>query len=90
MDIFNPRIPHDGRIKYIGGIGEIDVRVSTLPLHREDPVIMRQLVCSEVVGDLLRLGLEEEDYDLLSICIHRTYGLIVATDSTGSGKTTTL
>jgi len=90
MDISNPNIPHDGRIKYSGEIGAIDVRVSTFPTHLGETVVMRLLVYSKVVGDLRHLGLEEEDYELFSKSIKRPYGLIVATGPTGSGKTTTL
>jgi type IV pilus assembly protein PilB len=90
MDISNPNIPHDGRIKYTGDIGAIDVRVSTFPTHLGETVVMRLLVYSKVVGDLRRLGLETEDFDLFLKNIKRPYGLIVATGPTGSGKTTTL
>jgi type IV pilus assembly protein PilB len=90
MDISNPNIPHDGRIKYKGEIGEFDIRVSTFPTHLGETVVMRLLVYSKVVGDLQRLGLESEDFELFLKSIKRPYGLIVATGPTGSGKTTTL
>jgi type IV pilus assembly protein PilB len=90
MDISNPNIPHDGRIKYSGDIGDIDIRVSTFPTHLGETVVMRLLVYSKVVGDLRRLGLETEDFDIFLKNINRPYGLIVATGPTGSGKTTTL
>ena len=90
MDISNPNIPHDGRIKFSGEIGEIDIRVSTFPTHLGETVVMRLLVYSKVVGDLERLGLETEDLAVFQNHIKRPYGLIVATGPTGSGKTTTL
>ncbi|MGD8701428.1 MAG: ATPase, T2SS/T4P/T4SS family [Desulfosarcina sp.] len=90
MDISNPNIPHDGRIKYSGEIGELDLRVSTFPTHLGETVVMRLLIYSKVVGNLQRLGLEDADYDLFLQNIQRPYGLIVATGPTGSGKTTTL
>ncbi len=90
MDISNPNIPHDGRIKYSGDIGDFDIRVSTFPTHLGETVVMRLLVYSKVVGDLQRLGLEDKDLDLFLKNIKRPYGLIVATGPTGSGKTTTL
>jgi type IV pilus assembly protein PilB len=90
MDISNPNVPHDGRIKYTGDIGEIDVRVSTFPTHLGETVVMRLLVYSKVVGNLQRLGLEDADYNLFLQTIQRPYGLIIATGPTGSGKTTTL
>lgn len=90
MDISNPNIPHDGRIKYRGSGGEMDVRVSTFPTHLGEVAVMRLLLFSKVVGDLMRLGLEKADLDRVLENIHRPYGLILATGPTGSGKTTTL
>jgi len=90
MDISNPNIPHDGRIKYQGAVGEIDVRVSTFPTHLGETVVMRLLSYSKVVGDIQVLGLEPEDLERFMKNIHRPYGLIISTGPTGSGKTTTL
>ncbi len=90
MDISNPNIPHDGRIKYSGDIGDLDIRVSTFPTHLGETVVMRLLVYSKVAGNLDRLGLELEDLRIFEKNIRRPYGLIVATGPTGSGKTTTL
>ena len=86
MDISNPNIPHDGRIKYSGDIGDIDIRVSTFPTHLGESVVMRLLVYSKVVGDLRRLGLESGDFDIFLKNIQRPYGLIVATGPTGSER----
>ncbi len=90
MDISNPNIPHDGRIKYRGAVGEIDIRVSTFPTHLGETVVMRLLSYSKVVGDIQVLGFETEDLARFMKYIHRPYGLIVSTGPTGSGKTTTL
>jgi type IV pilus assembly protein PilB len=90
IDISNPNIPHDGRIKYRGGAGEIDIRVSTFPTHLGETTVMRLLTFSGVVGDLKRLGFEEEDYARFMECLNQPYGLILVTGPTGSGKTTTL
>ena len=90
IDISNPNIPHDGRIKYRGETSEIDLRVSTFPTHLGETVVMRLLVYSKVVGDLSRIGMEKEDLDRFLKTIHRPYGLIIVTGPTGSGKTTTL
>jgi type IV pilus assembly protein PilB len=90
MDISNPNIPHDGRIKYQGPVGEIDVRVSTFPTHLGETVVMRLLSYSKVVGDINVLGFEPDDLERFLANIHRPYGLIISTGPTGSGKTTTL
>ncbi|MGD9211073.1 MAG: ATPase, T2SS/T4P/T4SS family [Desulfobacteraceae bacterium] len=90
MDISNPNIPHDGRIKYRSKIGEFDIRVSTFPTQLGETIVMRLLVYNKVVGDLRKLGLEQEDLALFNLTIRRPYGLILTTGPTGSGKTTSL
>jgi len=90
MDISNPNIPHDGRIKYLGRTGELNVRVSTFPTQLGETVVMRLLIYTGVVGTLNKLGLEKADLDRFHKNIKRPYGLILATGPTGSGKTTTL
>jgi len=90
MDISNPNIPHDGRIKYRGAVGEIDVRVSTFPTHLGETVVMRLLSYAKVVGNLQALGFEADDLKRFLKNIRRPYGLIISTGPTGSGKTTTL
>ena len=90
MDISNPNIPHDGRIKYLGGAAEFDMRVSTFPTQLGETVVMRLLIYSKVVGELERLGFEKDDLVTFLKNIRRPYGLILSTGPTGSGKTTTL
>jgi type IV pilus assembly protein PilB len=58
MDISNPNIAHDGRIKYESNVGAFDIRVSTFPTQLGETVVMRLLIYSKVVGDLENLGLE--------------------------------
>ncbi len=90
IDIANPNVPHDGRIKYQGASGTIDVRVSTFPTHLGETTVLRLLTFSSVVGDLERLGFEPEDLERILHALHQPYGLILVTGPTGSGKTTTL
>jgi type IV pilus assembly protein PilB len=90
IDISNPNIPHDGRIKYRGSAGEIDIRVSTFPTHLGETTVLRLLTFSNVVGELDRLGFEEDDLAKFHETLNQPYGLILVTGPTGSGKTTTL
>lgn len=90
MDISNPNIPHDGRIRYKGSLGEFDIRVSTYPSHFGEIAVMRLLIYSSIVGELESLGFEKEDLERFIRTIKRPYGLILTTGPTGSGKTTTL
>lgn len=90
MDISNLNIPHDGRIRFKGDVGEFDLRVSTFPTHLGETVVMRLLIYSKVVGDLKNLGFEDDDLNRFLKTLRLPYGLILATGPTGSGKTTTL
>ena len=90
MDISNPNIPHDGRIKYRGNGGEFDLRVSTFPTHLGENIVMRILRYTSVVGKIEDLGFEKEDLERFARKLALPYGLILTTGPTGSGKTTTL
>jgi type IV pilus assembly protein PilB len=90
MDISNPNIPHDGRIRYKGRVGEFDIRVSTFPTQIGETVVMRLLVHNKLAKDLKELGFETEDLARFQAAIRRPHGLILTTGPTGSGKTTTL
>jgi type IV pilus assembly protein PilB len=90
MDIANPNIPHDGRIKYQWSVEELDFRVSTFPTQLGETVVLRLLMHTSVVGDMEGLGLEKEDLARFRNALKRPYGFILVTGPTGSGKTTTL
>jgi type IV pilus assembly protein PilB len=90
MDIANPNIPHDGRIKYQWIVEELDFRVSTFPTQLGETVVLRLLMHTSVVGDMAGLGLEKEDLDRFRGALKRPYGFILVSGPTGSGKTTTL
>ncbi len=90
MDISNPNVPHDGRIKYRGAVGSVDLRVSTFPTHLGETAVLRLLVHTKVVGDLERLGIDKESLDQFMAALKKPYGLILTTGPTGAGKTTTL
>nr|HID58592.1 type II/IV secretion system protein [Desulfobacterales bacterium] len=90
IDISNPNIPHDGRIKYQGSVEQLDLRVSIFPTHLGETLVLRILLHRKVVGDLKRLGFEKDDLARFLKALRRPYGLILTTGPTGSGKTTTL
>jgi len=90
MDISNPNIPHDGRIRFKGRVGEFDIRVSTFPTQLGETVVMRLLIHNKLAKDLRDLGFEDEDLARFKSAIKRPHGLILTTGPTGSGKTTTL
>lgn len=90
LDIAETRLPQDGRIALrLGGRG-IDLRLSTLPGHYGERVVMRLLDRTTGLMDLDKLGLTAGQAALLQRLAGLPNGIILATGPTGSGKTTTL
>jgi type II secretory ATPase GspE/PulE/Tfp pilus assembly ATPase PilB-like protein len=90
LDITETRMPQDGRFRAIIGGRQFDFRVSTLPSIYGEKMVMRLLDRTSLVTDLTRLGFAGETRDLFEEMLHRSYGMILVTGPTGSGKTTTL
>ncbi|PKP11180.1 MAG: type II/IV secretion system protein [Bacteroidetes bacterium HGW-Bacteroidetes-3] len=86
LDITEKRLPQDGRIEY----DDFDIRVSILPTHHGEKVVMRILGRDASHLDIYRLGLDEEDVALYIEAVKKTNGIILISGPTGSGKTTTL
>lgn len=90
LNIAERRLPQDGRIqKKIAG-QTVDLRVSTLPTHFGESVVLRVLDRSILNLDLESLGLPDPMHDQIIEIIHRPNGIFIVTGPTGSGKTTTL
>lgn len=90
MDIAERRVPQDGRFRIHVDHKEIDLRVSTIPTHHGENVVMRLLDTATVLISLEELGFPKESYETFSRLITRPHGIILVTGPTGSGKTTTL
>ncbi len=90
LDISESRIPQDGRTKItIAGAG-VDVRVSILPTYYGEKAVMRLLMKGESIPSLQQLGFSEEVFVKLKSLLKHSYGMILITGPTGSGKSTTL
>jgi len=90
MDIAEKRAPQDGRISATIEGKPYDFRVSTLPAVFGEKIVMRVLDKSNISVGLNKLGLLPYTYDMFESMIQRTYGIILVTGPTGSGKSTTL
>ncbi|MGQ9455207.1 MAG: type II secretion system ATPase GspE [Armatimonadota bacterium] len=90
MDIAIKRAPQDGRISVIIDDKPYDLRVSTLPSVFGEKVVLRVLDKSSISIGLHKLGLLPETLEKFESLISRTYGIILVTGPTGSGKSTTL
>jgi type IV pilus assembly protein PilB len=90
LDIAERRAPQDGRVGLTVDGRYVDIRVATLPVVRGESVVMRILDKGRVVTDLHRLGMQEQDRELLEESIKLIHGAVLVTGPTGAGKTTTL
>src|SRR5205823_4347655 len=84
------RAPQDGRFEADLGGFKVDLRVSTVPTHWGEKVVMRVLSRDGTLLDLEDLGLSATGYSVVLRNILRPYGMVLVTGPTGSGKTTTL
>ncbi|MGI6091444.1 MAG: type II secretion system ATPase GspE [Veillonellaceae bacterium] len=90
MDIAEKRLPQDGRIKIRDAGRDIDIRVSTLPTILGEKVVMRILDKKAVILDISKLGFSSDNLYRYRRLFSQSYGMILVTGPTGSGKTTTL
>ncbi len=90
LDIAEKRVPQDGRtvVKIAGK--NLDIRVSVLPTYYGERVVMRILMDSSNIPSLEGLGFDEELTKEFRSLLSHSYGMILVTGPTGSGKSTTL
>ena len=89
LNIAEKRLPQDGRLRVRAGNVDLDLRVSFLPTHHGESVVIR-ILSSAKLYDMKELGLPAKDMVLLDGLIKKPHGIIFVTGPTGSGKTTTL
>jgi len=90
MDIAERRLPQDGRFQVQFGTREVDLRVSSIPVVFGEKVVLRLLDKSKGLIKLEHLGFIPEQLKEFKSIISQSYGIILLTGPTGSGKSTTL
>ena len=90
MDIAERRMPQDGSIRFRYDPHEIDLRVSTLPTHYGEKMVIRVLDRGKNILSVDQLGLSSGDRVLMQKLMKRKQGILLVTGPTGSGKTTSL
>lgn len=89
LDIAEKRLPQDGRLK-LKDKPNLDIRVSTLPTIMGEKVVLRLLDQQKQPLDIESLALSTCNKHIFKELYSNSYGMILLTGPTGSGKTTTL
>ncbi len=82
--------PQDGRFRYKLGGEALDIRVSVIPVFYGEKIEMRLLPSTQKPLSLEELGLMEDVRQIVEENMSKSYGMILITGPTGSGKSTTL
>ena len=90
LDIAERRLPQDGRMQVMTQGRSVDLRFSSLPGIYGEKVVLRVLDKNQSILDVEKLGMSKPNLALLKKLLGRSYGLILVTGPTGSGKTTSL
>jgi type IV pilus assembly protein PilB len=90
LDISIKRKPQDGRTTVLMGTRELSARISTLPAHGGEKVVVRLLDGTQRFASLAELGMLDDALDEVRRLLQRPYGVLLVTGPTGSGKSTTL
>ncbi|RKY11546.1 MAG: type II/IV secretion system protein [Planctomycetota bacterium] len=90
LDIAQRRLPQDGGIHVLMEGRPIDLRVSVMPGHFGEKVVVRIIDARKVLTNIESLGFNYDNLQLFKQKIQAPNGIVLVTGPTGSGKNTTL
>ena len=91
LDISETRLPQDGRFQFKTTFSDIlDFRLSTLPTHWGEKVVLRAQQNKPVELSFSELGMTENQQQAFQRALSQPQGLILVTGPTGSGKSISL
>src|SRR5690606_35836728 len=90
LNIAEKRMPQDGRIPLKLAGKDVDVRLSTVPTAFGERIVLRLQDRSNVTLELEQLGFSQASLLKINALLENTYGIILVTGPTGSGKSTSL
>ncbi|MFZ6771806.1 GspE/PulE family protein [Undibacterium sp. SXout7W] len=90
LNIAEHRLAQDGRIRIKDQSQPVDLRISIIPVQYGESVVIRILNKSQGLRSVEDIGFKDNDRARFLDLIHRSYGIILVTGPTGSGKSTTL
>lgn len=82
--------PQDGRLRYKIGDQDVDLRLSILPTLYGEKIELRILGSAGHILNFEDLGMYQETIDILKRNVTKSFGIVLITGPTGSGKSTTL
>lgn len=82
--------PQDGKMRLKLDEENLDLRVSILPIVEGEKVVLRLLASHFRQFSLIDLGMSEQDLKKVTHAISKSYGMVLSTGPTGSGKTTSI
>lgn len=80
----------DGKMQMHFEEETLDIRVSIIPIADGEKIVMRLLSSRSRQYSLSDLGMNEKDLAIVTKAYTRSFGMILSTGPTGSGKTTTI
>lgn len=80
----------DGKMRFDSGDETVDIRVSIIPIVDGEKVVLRLLSTRDRQFSLADLGMRDQDLEKLARAIKKSYGMILSTGPTGSGKSTSI
>ena len=90
LNIAEKRVPQDGRVSVTVEDRRVDLRITTLPTQRGEGATIRILDKENAQRSLDELGMDGEGRGRFEHAFRQSYGAVLVTGPTGSGKSTTL
>ncbi len=90
LDVSEKRLPQDGRFMMCIDGANIDLRISTLPTIHGEKIVIRILDRRNLLLTCKQLGFSEKIDEAWENIIRKPEGLILISNPTSSGKTSTL
>ncbi|MCA9371794.1 type II/IV secretion system protein [Candidatus Woesebacteria bacterium] len=82
--------PQDGKIRISVDDGNLDLRLSIIPIVEGEKAVLRLLASRNRSITLSDLGMSEEDLKKVTHSYNKSFGMILSTGPTGSGKSTSI
>jgi type II secretory ATPase GspE/PulE/Tfp pilus assembly ATPase PilB-like protein len=82
--------PQDGKLRAKLPEEDLDIRVSIVPIVEGEKIVLRLLSSHFRQFSLIDLGISEKDLDKVTKGFKKSYGMVLSTGPTGSGKTTSI